>query len=233
MNRSKKITTKRCRIKSSAGIDELDPVFILTLVIASRWWQADIEWLNLNQTAQQEPIMIRTKFATPAAGEYAEYYNTYISRFRREDFLAAFEHQIGELQDLLGSLPDGDDNRTHEPYTWTLKQLMGHLIDCERIFSTRLLRIAVNDRTPIPGIEQNDYVDNMDYENVSMTALLAEFEHLRRANVLLAERLTPESLENMGTASGLPVSAKANLFILGGHVAYHMEIIRKRLGQDV
>ena len=177
--------------------------------------------------------MIRTKFQPPGPHEFAEYYEGYISRFTPEDFLAAFEDQIGELRDLLGDLSQGEDNRTHDPYTWTLKQLMGHLIDCERIFSTRLLRIAVGDKTPIPGIEQNQYVDNLDYETPSMADLLDEFEHLRRANILLAKRLTPESLENMGNASEVDISAKANLFILGGHVAYHAEIIRKRLGRDV
>lgn len=176
--------------------------------------------------------MVRTKFSTPAAAEYAEYYNTYISRFAPQDFLVAFEAQITELKGLFGSLPEGEDSKLHEPYTWTLKQLMGHLIDCERIFSTRLLRIAANDPAPIPGMDQNIYVDNLDYETVTMNDLLAEFEHLRRSNVLLANRLTPESLENMGTASDAPVSAKANLFILGGHVAYHAEIAKRRLGLD-
>ncbi len=108
---------------------------------------------------------------------------------------------------------------------------MGHLIDCERIFSTRLLRIAVNDPTPIPGIEHTIYVDNLDYESVTMNDLLDEFGHLRKSNALLASRLSREALLRTGTASDLPVSANANLFIMGGHVAYHLEIIRKRLGQ--
>lgn len=176
--------------------------------------------------------MIRTKFSTPAAAEYAEYYHTYISRFLPEDFLVAFEAQIAELNSLFGDLSDEEVSCLHEPYTWTLKQLMGHLIDCERIFSTRLLRIAAGDETPIPGMDQNIYVDNLDYESVTMSDLLSEFEHLRRSNVLLARRLTPESLENTGTASDFPVSAKANLFILGGHVVYHVEIARRRLGLD-
>ena len=176
--------------------------------------------------------MVRTKFSTPTSSEYAEYYENYISRFSPPEFLPAFEAQIDELNSMFGSLPAGEDSKPHDPYTWTLKQLMGHLIDCERIFSTRLLRIAANDPTPIPGMEQNIYVDNLDYETVTMSDLLAEFEHLRRSNVLLAKRLTPESLENMGTASDAAVSAKANLFILGGHVVYHAEIARRRLGLD-
>ena len=177
--------------------------------------------------------MIRTKFAPPAAAEYAEYYDTYISRFQPADFMTAFEGQADELKQLFGNLSDGEDSKLHEPYTWTLKQLMGHLIDCERIFSTRLLRIAVNDSAPMPGIDQDVYVDNLDYETVTMSDLLDEFACLRRANVLLANRLTAESLENMGTASDAAVSAKANLFILGGHVVYHVEIAKRRLGLDV
>lgn len=176
--------------------------------------------------------MIRPKFAPPAPSEYAEYYETYISRFQPDDFLAAFENQVQQLRDLFSDLPAGEDSKRHEPYTWTLKQLMGHLIDCERIFSTRLLRIAVGDTTPIPGIDQNDYVDNLDYESVSLNDLVDEMDYLRKANALLARRLSAESLENTGTASDLPVSAKANLFILGGHLQYHLEIARRRLGKD-
>jgi len=177
--------------------------------------------------------MIRTKFSTPAAAEFAEYYNTYVSRFAPADFLSAFEGQVGQMRDLFGDLSESQVSELHEPYTWTLKQLMGHLIDCERVFSTRLLRIAAGDSQPQPGIDQNVYVDNLDYENVTMASLLDEFEHLRRSNILLAERLTAESLENMGVASDHSISAKANLFILGGHVVYHLEIARKRLGRDV
>jgi hypothetical protein len=178
-------------------------------------------------------LMIRTKFATPAAGEYSAFYDTYIRRFAPENFLAACEQQIADLRQLLADLPAGEDSRPHEPYTWTLKQLTGHLIDCERIFSTRLLRIAASDNTPNPGFDQNWYVDHLDYRDVSMEALLDEFEHLRRANLLLARRLTPESLVNTGTADDQPVSARANLYILAGHLDYHLEIIRRRLGRDL
>ena len=175
--------------------------------------------------------MNQTQFIVPTADEYGDFYETYVSRFQPSQFLASFRGQVDELVELLGDLPEGEDSRCHEPYTWSLKQLMGHLIDCERIFSTRLLRIAVNDPTPIPGIEHTIYVDNLDYESVTMNDLLDEFGHLRKSNALLASRLSREALLRTGTASDLPVSANANLFIMGGHVAYHLEIIRKRLSQ--
>ena len=173
--------------------------------------------------------MIQTRFAPPASSEYAPYYEQYISKFSPDDFLAGFELQIDELRQVLGNLSGGEDQILHEPYTWTLRQVLGHLIDCERIFSTRLLRIAVGDETPIPGIDQDIYVDNLDYQSVTMAELLDEFEHLRRANVLLAKRLPDGSLDRMGTASDNPVSARANLYILGGHVVYHLEIVKRRL----
>ena len=167
--------------------------------------------------------------APPKTDEYHEYYEQYVSKADKNDFFGTFESQPQELRAVLGELEPDEVNRLHEPYTWTLKQVMGHLIDCERVFSNRMLRIAVGDETPIPGIDQNIYVSSIDYEPVSMSDLLNEFEHLRLANVLLVNRLSPESLTRMGTASDNPVSAKANLFILAGHVVYHLDIIKKRL----
>ena len=126
--------------------------------------------------------------AAPTSGEYHEYYHQYVSKFVADDFLATFQGQIDELDSILGGLDDDAVSQLHEPYTWTLKQVLGHLIDCERIFSTRMLRIAVGDETPIPGIDQNLYVSSMDYQSVTMDSLLQEFTHLRKANVLLLQR---------------------------------------------
>lgn len=174
-------------------------------------------------------MSLSTTITPPNPDEYHEYYESYVSKVDRQNFFQAFEEQPKEIRQVLGDLAPGEDGRWHEPYTWTLKQVMGHLIDCERVFSDRLLRIAVGDETPIPGIEQNMYVDNINYEPTIMSDLLDEFEHLRAANVLLVKRLSTESLSRMGTASDNPVSAKANLFILAGHVVYHLDIIKRRL----
>lgn len=166
----------------------------------------------------------------PAADEYNEYYHRYISLAPDTDFISHFQNQIRLLRELLGNLQPGTDTTLHSPYTWTLKQVVGHLIDCERIFSTRLLRIGVGDPAELPGIDQDVYVANLDYTQVSMDELLDEFSHLRQANVILAKRMSMECLNRRGVASGNPVSAKANLFILVGHVEYHVAIIKKRLG---
>ncbi|MEZ6093968.1 MAG: DinB family protein [Pirellulaceae bacterium] len=165
----------------------------------------------------------------PDKDEYDNYYHQYISLFQTDNFLDAFAAQIDELKTLLEGLSDGVDSQLHEPYTWTIKQVVGHLIDCERIFSTRLLRIAVGDTTPIPGIDQNIYVANLDYEHVTLQALLEELSQLRQANTLLAKRMGYHELRRRGIASEKGVSARANLLIIAGHVVYHMKIIRQRL----
>ncbi|MEM8736615.1 MAG: DinB family protein [Planctomycetota bacterium] len=169
------------------------------------------------------------KFRAPEQDEYNEYYHRYVSKFAPQDFLPEFRGQSNLLRELFDSVDETELEKLHEPYTWTLKQVVGHLIDCERIFSTRLLRIAVGDETPIPGINQDIYVNNLDYKSVDMSALLDEFEALRTANSILANRLRPEDLNRRGVASGNEVSALANLYILGGHVIYHYEIMKQRL----
>jgi hypothetical protein len=179
---------------------------------------------------KKDPIMSANfTIEPPSKQEYHEYYERYIGKVDHKKFWESFEGQPSTLNDLLGAQPDEEVAKLHEPYTWTLKQVMGHLIDCERIFSCRMLRIAVGDQTPIPGIDQNIYVANLDYQTPEMADLLEEFELLRKANVLLVRRLSLEALGRMGTASDNPTSAKANLYILVGHVNYHLEIMKKRL----
>jgi hypothetical protein len=168
----------------------------------------------------------------PRSDESFHYYHQYISKAPTENFLAVFEGQVAELRKRLAHLPDAQVDKPHPPYTWTLKQVIGHLIDVERIFSYRMLRIATGDQTPIPGYEQDSYVASMDYARVSMTSLLDELEHLRAANVLLVRRLSSEALARCGIASGHRSSARANLFILAGHVVHHAEIIQRRLAGD-
>jgi hypothetical protein len=172
------------------------------------------------------------KFSVPSQDEYNEYYKPYISLFDPQEFLVEFRQQPQQLAALVGGLSEKEVSRLHEPYTWSLKQVVGHIIDCERIFSTRALRIGVGDETPIPGINQNIYVENLNYDSVEMKELLEEFRLLRAANALFAERLGIENLRRMGIASDNKISAKANLFILAGHFLYHYKIMAKRVNGE-
>ncbi len=165
----------------------------------------------------------------PEANECDAYFHPYIELFQGDDLLAEFAAQPAGLSELLGDLPEGEDSKLHPPYTWTLRQVMGHLLDTERIFATRILRITANDPTPNPGFEQDDFVANFDYRGVSMEDLLEEFAALRKANVLLIRRCSEEQLSRKGTASGGQVTPRAIFFVLGGHVVYHQQIMQKRI----
>lgn len=169
------------------------------------------------------------RITPPASDQYHQYYENYISKVG-PNVLEELADQPAELTGLLGKLEKEQVSCLHQPYTWTLKQVVGHIIDCERAFSNRIFRIAIGDQSPIPGIDQNMFVDKQDFEIVTMKSLLEEFRQLRSSNVLMIDRLSPQSLDNMGIASDYPISAKACLFILVGHVGYHIEIIRSRLG---
>lgn len=165
----------------------------------------------------------------PEPSEYAEYFETYISKFTPTDFWASFDGQPGQLRTLLSDLPTGEESKLHDPYTWTLKQVVGHVIDAERIFGTRLLRIGVGDPTPNPDFEQNSYVDGLDYESVSLCDLIDEFGLLRKSIALMIRRFGDEQFRRTGTVSGRELSARTIPFMLGGHFNYHFEIMKKRL----
>ena len=165
----------------------------------------------------------------PEPSEYLEYFETYISKFTPTDFWADFDRQPDQLRTLLGKLPAGEESKFHEPYTWTLKQVVGHLIDAERIFGTRLLRIGVGDPTPNPDFEQNSFVAGLDYGPVLMNDLIDEFDTLRKSNAMMIRRFGDDQLIRSGTVSGRPLSARTIPFVLGGHFNYHYQIMEKRL----
>jgi len=165
----------------------------------------------------------------PEPSEYLEYFETYISKFTPADFWAEFDGQPDQLRTLLGNLPAGEELKLHEPYTWTLKQVVGHLIDAERIFGTRLLRIGVGDPTPNPDFEQNSFVAGLDYGPVLMNDLIDEFDVLRKSNAMMLRRFGDDQLIRSGIVSGRPLSARAIPFVLGGHFNYHYQIMEKRL----
>ncbi len=165
----------------------------------------------------------------PAPNEYEEFYSDYIQRAKqRADLLAAFAEQIDEIRTALGGLTDKQALFRDAPKEWSIKEVMGHLNDVERIFSYRLWRISRNDPTPLPGFEQNDYVREAGFDNFSLETLLDEFEHLRRANIIAIRNIPEAYINRRGTASGFPVSVRALVYMLVGHVDHHMASLHKK-----
>lgn len=165
----------------------------------------------------------------PNADEYYSYYETYVRLVGETDLLQQAADQIGELTELFAGVSEADAMVVHPPYTWTIKQVVGHLIDAERIFSDRLHRFASGDLQELPGMEQDPYVANQDYQTPALRALLEELLLCRRANLLLMKRLLPHAWDQRGVASGHPVTVRALAWIMVGHITYHLRIVRQRL----
>jgi DinB superfamily len=169
------------------------------------------------------------RLTPPTPDEYAEFYAGYI-RFAqaRVDVFAALSKQIEEIKTSLGSLSDEQALFRDAPKEWSIKEVMGHLNDVERVFSYRLLRVSRNDPTPLPGFEQDDYVREAGFDQCAMHDLIQEFEYLRRANILAIENMREESSLRRGTASGFTVSARALIYMLVGHVDHHIASLNEK-----
>jgi hypothetical protein len=169
------------------------------------------------------------QISLPSTDEYASFYEDYVQRAARQDDLyAALAHQIDELHTALDPLTDPQACFKPRPQEWSIKEVIGHLNDVERVFSYRLLRISRNDATPLPGFEQEDYVRAAGFDDYSLADLLAEFEHLRRANTIAIQHMSAEAVDRRGTASGMPVSARALIYMIVGHVDHHMASLHEK-----
>ncbi len=168
----------------------------------------------------------------PEPHEYDQYYHKYISLVAEPDIRDAFKAQPGGLRTVLGGLDEAKGTFAYENGKWTIKEVLSHLIDGERIFAYRMLRISRGDETPIEGFEQDGYIENSNANNRSFADLLDEFELSRKSNVIFLNNLDAAGLARMGTASGLPISVRALANISIGHVRHHLNILNERyLGQ--
>jgi len=166
--------------------------------------------------------------ARPESNEYAPYYDRYISLVPDGDLRATLASQPAQLENLLAGMTEDQALRAYAPGKWSIKELLGHVIDGERIFAYRALRIGRNDKTPLPGFEQDDFVANTDFNKRPLAGLLEEFATVRKANMFLFGGFADEEWLRIGSASGNPLSARAAAYIAAGHVIYHMEILKSR-----
>jgi hypothetical protein len=164
----------------------------------------------------------------PEPNEYDPYYGKYISLVTESDIRDAFVAQPDELRSELAGVSEDKGTFAYEDGKWTIKEVLSHLIDGERIFAYRMLRISRGDETPIEGFEQDGYIENSNANNRSLSELVDEFELNRKANVLMLNNLDEAGLARMGTASGLPISTRALANIAIGHVRHHVAILRER-----
>jgi len=170
--------------------------------------------------------------ARPEAGEYAPYYEKYIALVPEGDVTATLAQQIGDTLALLGGIAEERANAGYEPGKWSVKEVVGHLIDSERVFAYRALRFARGDLTPLPGFEQDDYVRAANFNAHALRDLAEELAHVRAATLSLLRHLDGEAWLRRGTANDSEVSVRAIAHIIAGHEAHHVGVLRTRYLRD-
>jgi uncharacterized damage-inducible protein DinB len=164
----------------------------------------------------------------PEAGEFNPYYEKYIARVNDGDLIETLAHQADETLSILRAIPDNAADQAYAEGKWTIKEVIGHVCDAERIFAYRLLRIARGDQTPLPGFDENQYAPAGQFGQRTLASLVEEFAAVRAATIALVAGLPSDAWLRTGQASDSTVSTRALAYIIAGHELHHREILLTR-----
>ena len=164
----------------------------------------------------------------PEKNEYDPYYETYVSLVGDEDIVDILERQASEVQEFFAAIPEEKGPYAYAEGKWSIKELLSHIIDGERMFMYRIFRISRADKTPIEGFEQDGYIENARANSRRFADLLDEFAALRRANIIAYRNFSDEDWGRTGTANELEITSRALAYIMAGHVTHHLNILKTR-----
>jgi hypothetical protein len=171
-----------------------------------------------------------TSSARPDATEYAPFYAGYVALVPELDVVSALRDSGKEITAALVAIPESRGGFRYADGKWSIRELIGHVIDAERIFSYRALRLARRDSTPLPAFEENDYVRSAGSDARTMADLVAELRAVRESSVHLFASIPDEAWTWTGTVSGRPVTVRALAYITAGHARHHLKMLRERYG---
>jgi hypothetical protein len=167
----------------------------------------------------------------PAQNEYLPYYEPYVKLVGDGDIVGILGSQIKETVSALRGIPDSRGTYRYADGKWSVNEVVGHLIDAERIFSNRSLRFARADSTPIPGFEQDDYVRSGEFDKFPLSELISEFESVRRDTCFLYRHMSEEATSRRGTANNAEISVRALAYITAGHELHHRRVVEEKYRQ--
>jgi len=168
--------------------------------------------------------------ARPETDEMPPHFVGYITTVTENDPVAVLAAQIDVTAALLRGVSDVDALKRYAPGKWSVKEVVGHLADTERIFAYRALRIARGDETPLPGFDENAYVPPAKFDGRPLADLVADLRTVRAASLALFRSFDADAWRRRGTASGKPVSVRALGYVIPGHERHHVEILKTRYG---
>lgn len=172
--------------------------------------------------------MSSARTVRPAPAEYAEFYAGYIALVPEGDVVASLRDGRERMKEALGTLPESTGDRRYAEGKWTVRTLIGHMIDAERIFSYRAMRIARGDATPLPSFDENAYAVAAESDTRRLAELAAELLAVRDCTTRLFASLPEAAWTRTGTASNATVSVRAIAYITAGHSLHHLAILKDR-----
>lgn len=172
--------------------------------------------------------MTATLIPRPEATEYAPSYGAYISQVPGGDLLAILEDQRRDTQLLLAALPKPTALHRYAPGKWSVKEVLGHLSDTERVFSYRALRFARGDAQPLAGFDEQAWVPAAGFDRRALADLLADLDAVRRATIALFRGLDAGALARKGTANNREITVRALAYVIAGHERHHVGILKER-----
>jgi hypothetical protein len=166
----------------------------------------------------------------PPSSEYAPFYEGYIAAIPEGDIVDLLEQQVATLRDMAQNVPADRETFQYAPGKWTIREVVGHVNDAERVFGYRMVCISRGERASLPGFDENAYVTAANFNARTLRALVDEFALLRASNLSAMRALDAESWRRTGLANNHPVSVRALAYVMAGHVNHHLAILRSRYG---
>ncbi len=169
----------------------------------------------------------------PESSEYAHFYSTYVGLVEKTNIITTLNTQMHEVFTLTNSVPGDKAYFKYAPDKWTLKEVLGHMIETERVFSYRAFAISRGDTQSLPGMDQNEYMKDNNYNSRTLANLSNEYLAVRVSTIHLLSAMTKAMIAKKGNASGTDVTVRALAFIIAGHDIHHLNIIKEKyLAED-
>lgn len=164
----------------------------------------------------------------PGKNDYAEYYHKYVAELEDDEILKILEKQLNENLELFKSISEEKANYRYAEGKWSVKELLGHMLDTERIFAYRALCIVRGEKQHLPGMDQDDYVKEADFDKRDFAGMVKEYELARKSNLQLFKSFPENILSRRGTASNNEVTVLALMFIIAGHELHHIKVLKDK-----
>lgn len=172
-------------------------------------------------------------FERPKDTEYSSHFHRYVSLVPEGDILVTLAKQNEATLSLLRHLTESQGGYRYAPGKWSVKELVAHLSDAERVFAQRALRFARADETPLPGFEENDYVRHGSFDAFPLAEIVTGFENVRRSTLSLFRLMSDEASTRRGKANNVEISVRALAYVIAGHELHHMNVLRTRYLEGV